>query len=93
MSSNTEVEIIECEVVDNKLEEAMHAKGLSQEKTARRARMTTRQLCRIMQQQNCPSLKRAMALSIVLERPMEDLFKFRVKKRKALDESTEKKAA
>jgi transcriptional regulator with XRE-family HTH domain len=81
-----EIEIVECEIVSNKLIEAMARKGLSQERCAQRARMTTRQLGRIMKGQNCPSLKKAWALSLVLEQPLETLFRFKVKTRRAVTE-------
>lgn len=84
MASERDREIVECEVVGNQIEQAMRRKGLSQERTAARARMATRQLCRIMTLENCPSLKRARALAVVLDMPIEQLFLFRVRTRRAL---------
>lgn len=79
-----EVEIVSCEVVGNRIVEAMDKKALPQEHTARRAGMTTRQLGRIMRQQNCPSLKKAVALSRVLDYPLDRLFQFKIRTRQAM---------
>ena len=49
---------------------------------ARRVRvMTLRQLIRIMKGMHCPSLERAIALSEVLDIPLAELFKIKIKKR------------
>ncbi len=79
------VEIVECQIVSNRLMEVMSKKGLSQEETSRRTRMMTgRQLTRILKNEHCPSLERAVALSTVLGEPLDRLFKFKVKTRKIL---------
>lgn len=78
-ASSGDVEVLVCRVVGNRLKAAIRKKGLTREETARRARiMTTRQLWRIMKNIHCPSLERAMALSVVLGEPIEKLFKLQV---------------
>ena len=50
---------------------------------ARRVRvMTLRQLIRIMKGMHCPSLERAIALSEVLDMPVEKLFCIKLKTRR-----------
>lgn len=83
------VEIVECKIVSNRLIEAMERKNLSQEETARRTRMMTgRQLTRILKNEHCPSLERAVALATVLGEPLDKLFKFQIKTRKTLPPPT-----
>lgn len=80
-----ELEVVSCEVVSNAIIKAMKEAGLSQEATARRTGvMTSRQLTRIINGENCPSLVRAIALSVVLAKPLEQLFSVKVKTRKAV---------
>lgn len=60
----------------------MKRRGLTQEETSRRSRiMTLRTLKRIMDGENIPSLERAVALSSVLDTPIEDLFTFELQTR------------
>lgn len=80
-----DIEVVSCEMVDNAIMTAMKEAGLSQELTARRTGcMTSRQLTRIINGENCPSLVRAIALSAVLETPLDQLFTVKVKTRKAV---------
>ena len=79
----TDQEILECSVSKTTIAEARKRKGLSLEETAKRARMATRQLSRIEDLENCPSLERAMALAVVLDVPLEKLFEFKVRTRGA----------
>ena len=77
-----DVEIVSCKVIGNKIFTAMRAKKLTQEGTVRRARiMTLRQLGRIMKGENCPSLERAVALTKVLDLPVEELFTVKLETR------------
>lgn len=78
------VEIKRCKIVNNGLAEAIRRKGLTQEETARRAQITTRQLTRFMKNEHCPSLERARALSVVLGEPVERLFHLDVKTRSTM---------
>jgi transcriptional regulator with XRE-family HTH domain len=79
-----EVQIVECRLVGNTLEERLEQLGLSQEETAKRALiLTSRQLSRLMAGEHCPSLTRAMALSVVLNTPLADLFTLHIKTRRA----------
>jgi len=78
------VEVVTCEVRGNTLKKAMDDAGLSQELTARRTGvMTSRQLNRLIHGEHCPSLERAVALSIVLGVPTDQLFRVVVRTRKA----------
>jgi transcriptional regulator with XRE-family HTH domain len=79
-----DVEIVSCRVSGNKLLAAMRSADLSQEQTARRVgNLTARQLHRFIKGEHCPSLERAVALSVVLGVPLEKLFKIQVKTRAA----------
>lgn len=81
---DTGLEVLSCEVVSNAILKAMKDANLSQEAVARRTGvMTSRQLTRIINGENCPSLKRAIALSVVLATPLDQLFTVKVKTRKA----------
>jgi len=77
------IEIVKCKISDNSLADVMKARGLSQEETAHRARMTARQLSRIVQRKNCPSLEKAKSLSVVLRTPLDQLFQFEIVTRAA----------
>lgn len=81
MAKGKHVEILSCKIVNNALAEAMRKMGLTQEETARRAQITTRQLTRLIKNEHCPSLARARALSVVLDEPVDRLFRVDVKKR------------
>ena len=81
MAEGKHVEILRCKIVNNGLAEAIRKMGLTQEETARRAQITTRQLTRFLKNEHCPSLERARALSVVLDEPVERLFRVDVKKR------------
>jgi transcriptional regulator with XRE-family HTH domain len=77
------VEVIKCEV-ESQIETVMRSRGLTLEELGRRARITSRQLHRIIHGENCPSLERAHALSVVLDQPIDKLFRFHVKKREVM---------
>jgi hypothetical protein len=80
-----ELEVVSCEMNGNALIKAMKDAKLSQEMTARRTGvMTSRQLTRIINGENCPSLVRAVALSVVLGKPVDELFTLRIRTRKAV---------
>ena len=79
-----EIEIVSCVIAKNELAKAMQKAGLSQEATARRTGMSSRQLNRILKGSHCPSLERAMALSVVLGVPLLKLFTIKVETRKAV---------
>lgn len=79
---NPGVEIVVCKVVSNSLEKAMEDAGLTQEETAKRVgSISSRQLTRIRDLEHCPSLERALALSVVLGVPLEKLFKIEIETR------------
>ena len=70
-----EVEIVSCKLVGNNLAQVMKDRGLTVLETARRSGVVTaRQLFRIRDGQNCPSLRLSVALSVVLDTKIEDLF-------------------
>ena len=76
------VEIVTCKVVGNKLKARMKELGLSQEETAKRALiLTSRQLTRLIAEEHCPSLERAVALATVLGMDVFDLFDVEVRTR------------
>ena len=80
-TTERDVEILTCRIVSNRLAQVMRKKGLTQEETARRARIVTqRQLWRYLKDptKHCPSLERATALSIVLDTPLDQLFKLKI---------------
>lgn len=77
------IEIVSCRVIGNSLKDAMKAAKLTQEITAKRAgNLTSRQLTRFLDGEHCPSLERAVALSVVLGVPVFKLFAVEVSKRK-----------
>ena len=62
-------------LVGNNLAQVMKDRGLTVLETARRSGVVTaRQLFRIRDGQNCPSLRLSVALSVVLDTKIEDLF-------------------
>jgi transcriptional regulator with XRE-family HTH domain len=83
IAMKTDQEIIDCRLSATTIREAMKRKHLSRDETASRAHMASRQLARIMDLDNCPSLERAKQLSVVLEVPIEELFEFTIKTRDA----------
>ena len=74
-----EVEIVSCKIVGNNLAQVIKDRGLTVQETARRSGViTARQLFRIRDGQNCPSLKLSVALSVVLDTKIEDLFTVKI---------------
>jgi transcriptional regulator with XRE-family HTH domain len=84
---NGNVEIVECSFIagDNRLADEMSRLGLSHENTARRVGMTHRQLTRILKGKSVPSLPSAIALTVVLGKSVTELFKFKIRTRKAVE--------